>query len=60
MEKEINKDEAKEASKTLEEGCEHSIWGWEWECLLHNEMCYYENQTLCPNYAPKYINKNKK
>ena len=55
--KEINKDEAREATKTLEEECEFSTWGWGKECLLHNDMCYYEDKTLCPDYAPKNINR---
>jgi len=53
---EEEKKEAREAAKRLEEECEHSKLSG--ECLLNNEMCYYdyEEQNLCPEYAPKYVN----
>ena len=59
MEKKINKEESREErTKRLERGCEHESYP-SGECLEFNEMCFYEDQTLCPNYAPMYINKNK-
>lgn len=59
---EEEKREAREAPEELKKECEHmAIRGG--KCLLYNEMCFHEEQNLCPDYAPKYVNikaKNKK
>jgi len=55
-------EDARKAAKDLKEICEHcdDKSGY---CYEYKEACYYEEQNLCPDYAPKYVNvkyKNRK
>ena len=48
----------KEMDERMKKACEHeSLDG---ECLEYGEMCFYEDQTLCPDYSLKWGTNNKK
>ncbi len=57
MDEKERREAIEEQLKRDKEECEHESYP-SGECLEFNEMCFYEDQTLCPEYGPKYkINK---
>ena len=49
-------EDARKAAKDLMDICEY--YHKSGYCYKHEEACIYdEDQTLCPDYTPRYINK---